>query len=81
MVNYCSANRSLEEVDKSEEVCVMCWDPSHLDNANNDPLLYCGLRNGLVQEFNVGTGLFQAECDCTGGLDGGTLVGLGKHEE
>ncbi len=69
-------SKTLEEVHKSECVCALCWEHQCLDG-----LLYCGLRNGVVQQFDAKCGTFQAECDCTGGPEMGTFVGIGKHEE
>ena len=76
MLNYYSANCNLEDTDKSLSVCAMCW-----EHECRDGVLYCGLRNGVVQQFSAKELLFQSECDCTGGPEEGMLVGLGKHEE
>lgn len=76
VTNYYSANGALEDADRSQAVCCMCWEHEYKEG-----LLYCGLRNGLVQQFGAQEGIYQAECDCTGGAEAGTFVGLGKHEE
>ena len=76
VVNYYSANKTLEDAHKSECVCALCWEHDHREG-----LLFCGLKSGVVQQFDVQQGTFQAECDCTGGPGQGTFVGLGKHEE
>ena len=69
-----SYHKSMETADRSQEVCAMCW-----EHGAEGEMLYCGLKNGLVQRFNCHERVFEAECDCTGGK--GVFVGLGKHEE
>lgn len=67
-------HNSLETADRTQEVCAMCW-----EHEAEGEVLYCGLRNGMVQRFNCQGRVFEAECDCTGGE--GTFVGLGRHGE
>ncbi len=52
----------------------MCW-----EHEAEGEVLYCGLKNGLVQRFSCQGRVFEAECDCTGGE--GSFVGLGRHGE
>ena len=65
---------TLSQSDKSQEVCAMCWESGPTPHG----ALYCGLRNCKVQRFGCEERVFLAECDCSG--DGGTFVGLGRHD-
>lgn len=69
-----SYHKCLESSDRTQEVCAMCWE----DQAEGE-VLYCALKNGLVQRFSCRERVFQAECDCTGGE--GTFVGVGMQEK
>ena len=69
-----SYHKCLQTADKSQEVCAMCW-----EQAGVGQVLYCALRNGLVQRFDSEGRVFQAECDCSCG--DGVFVGLGKQQE
>lgn len=69
-----SYHKCMDTADKTQEVCVMCW-----EHEGQGEVLYCGLKNGLVQKFNCEERVFEEDSDCTGG--DGVLVGLGKHEE
>lgn len=70
--NYLPGGTALAQTDKSREMLCMCRE------ANNESLVYVGLRRGVVQAFDCSERQFTMECDITAGM--GTLVGLAKHE-
>ena len=77
VTNFYSANRRMEDADKSQSVSAMCW-----EHECREGMLYCALRNGVVQQFSAQERVFQSECDFTGGgPEVGQMLGLGKHEE
>lgn len=70
--NYLPGGTPLAQTDKSREMLCMCRE------ADNDSIVYVGLRSGVVQAFDCSERQFTMECDITAGR--GTLVGLAKHE-
>eukprot|EP00731_Ephydatia_muelleri_P028006 Em0019g879a len=70
-LNYLPGQLTLADMDKSREICAMCWEDGSKDQ------IYMALRSGLVQCFSCVENRFTAECDCSGG--DGAFVGIGKH--